>query len=913
MDSQPPSIPSHVASVVDVESNVAHANDKASQSATTSPQQSAEQKRLKKLELIYGADASDIKQAMNTPRDKGIGIAASMFEPGSERLQALAAATFTMSRETANDSQITYKSAEKVSKLTGRSRNGLLTDMEELKLLLKIGKEADKIAEGYILELLSRFDYILNCKWILNYFRLFVEKEQNSENLAFYLDVDKYQGLDSQQELQKLHATICQKYIEEGSPFEINISGELRNEILLQRQEISRDSFNEPQDRVRRLLETNSYKRFLQDPLGQEVVNKMKDIRNSGILSLQVLQGRDLLGLKKNGFSDSYCSLKLDSQSFRTRVMKDCLFPEWNETFQFNIASNAEEIQLEVFHEVDKISLGFARIPLGLCKDEQKHDVTLPLVPKSSEFTSRGEIRICYQFLHTEPDFYGRVFSLSELDKIDFPPFLRPSPEVLQTLKSSGTSRFKHFSQDRMLSISAPAGRLMRSFSASQQSPQVCSPASLERRSRLLSGFGGGSRKGSGSKSLAMRVSSLTGEQIAGGGEYDDEVTDFALLSEWQSNTPLALGITIAEFEAEKEDYTCITYPESSNQFGADIGFVRAIMPESTEDDVDVWMPLVIKTRKTALLSKIISSMFPEHSRSTPFMYAIALAKTQKSKIGRSHKRRIIIAFMNGPYYQFTRPLLVAAFSRYFQTSDTSVLKELHQILNAASFEPRTVELWNTYFHVKRPSLGSGEIEGARLTDLIISLKEKTIILWYSILLQHRILVLGQNPQLVAGAVFSAPLLIRPLNGIHSWLTPHLPSGDFSSLQERSCICGTSNMEMSGSKELFDTVVNLSKGSVKSKTNIKISKADMKLMKAVLHGINQKQNENWVQEQFFSYTYQFLQSLGLGLLSDQQKDLLGKFHLTRMYAQYAKSAPNAPSAPPDSDGRTRSIGGKSPR
>ncbi len=40
------------------------------------------------------------------------------------------------------------------------------------------------------------------------------------------------------------------------------------------------------------------------------------------------------------GFSDSYCSLKLDSQSFRTRVMKDCLFPEWNETFQLYVAVN---------------------------------------------------------------------------------------------------------------------------------------------------------------------------------------------------------------------------------------------------------------------------------------------------------------------------------------------------------------------------------------------------------------------------------------------------------------------------------------------------------------------------------------------------------------------------------------------
>ncbi|XP_031479507.1 protein C2-DOMAIN ABA-RELATED 11-like [Nymphaea colorata] len=66
-----------------------------------------------------------------------------------------------------------------------------------------------------------------------------------------------------------------------------------------------------------------------------------------GILKVIVVQGKRLV-IRDFTSSDPYVILKLDNQTFKTKVINSCLNPVWNEEFTFSVTDSFATLKLEV-------------------------------------------------------------------------------------------------------------------------------------------------------------------------------------------------------------------------------------------------------------------------------------------------------------------------------------------------------------------------------------------------------------------------------------------------------------------------------------------------------------------------------------------------------------------------------------
>uniref|UniRef100_A0A915CFX7 C2 domain-containing protein n=1 Tax=Parascaris univalens TaxID=6257 RepID=A0A915CFX7_PARUN len=93
----------------------------------------------------------------------------------------------------------------------------------------------------------------------------------------------------------------------------------------------------------------------------------------SNKLTVNIIEGKDLPAMDRNGMSDPYvklCILPEGKQKFETKVQRNNLNPQFNETFAFNIAFNElryKTLQFIVF-DFDRLS-----------KDDRIGQLSLPL------------------------------------------------------------------------------------------------------------------------------------------------------------------------------------------------------------------------------------------------------------------------------------------------------------------------------------------------------------------------------------------------------------------------------------------------------------------------------------------------------------------------------------------------------
>ncbi|CAN6448386.1 unnamed protein product [Victoria cruziana] len=66
-----------------------------------------------------------------------------------------------------------------------------------------------------------------------------------------------------------------------------------------------------------------------------------------GVLKVIVVQGKRLV-IRDFTSSDPYVILKLENQTFKTKVINSCLNPVWNEEFTFSVADSFATLKLEV-------------------------------------------------------------------------------------------------------------------------------------------------------------------------------------------------------------------------------------------------------------------------------------------------------------------------------------------------------------------------------------------------------------------------------------------------------------------------------------------------------------------------------------------------------------------------------------
>ncbi|OIW13880.1 hypothetical protein TanjilG_31769 [Lupinus angustifolius] len=121
---------------------------------------------------------------------------------------------------------------------------------------------------------------------------------------------------------------------------------------------------------------------------------------------VRVIEAKNLPPMDHNGFSDPYVRLQIGKQRFRTKVIKKCLNPKWDEEFSFSVDDPNEELVVTVMDE-DKLFdelVGQFEVPMSLVFDKETKSIGTAwyaLQTKSKKFKNKesGEVSLSIYFL----------------------------------------------------------------------------------------------------------------------------------------------------------------------------------------------------------------------------------------------------------------------------------------------------------------------------------------------------------------------------------------------------------------------------------------------------------------------------------------------------------------------------------
>ncbi|XP_031433230.1 multiple C2 and transmembrane domain-containing protein 1 isoform X2 [Clupea harengus] len=103
----------------------------------------------------------------------------------------------------------------------------------------------------------------------------------------------------------------------------------------------------------------------------------------SGIVSISLIEGRDLIPMDQNGFSDPYVKFRLGHQKYKSKTMPKTLNPQWREPFDLHLYE--EEGYLLEISVWDKDTgrrddfIGRCQLDLSTLSKEHTHKLELPL------------------------------------------------------------------------------------------------------------------------------------------------------------------------------------------------------------------------------------------------------------------------------------------------------------------------------------------------------------------------------------------------------------------------------------------------------------------------------------------------------------------------------------------------------
>ena len=115
------------------------------------------------------------------------------------------------------------------------------------------------------------------------------------------------------------------------------------------------------------------------------------------ILTVNVVEARDLMPMDSEGISDPYVQLQIEGQRIESNYKKSTLNPVWNECFSFDIETGQERLIVNV---MDKDTFGNDDFE-GQCQvdlhddlyDQSKHDNWYDLTDKTGN-PHKGRIRL---------------------------------------------------------------------------------------------------------------------------------------------------------------------------------------------------------------------------------------------------------------------------------------------------------------------------------------------------------------------------------------------------------------------------------------------------------------------------------------------------------------------------------------
>lgn len=243
-----------------------------------------------------------------------------------------------------------------------------------------------------------------------------------------------------------------------------------------------------------------------------------------------------------------------------------------------------------------------------------------------------------------------------------------------------------------------------------------------------------------------------------------------------------------------------------------------------------------------------------------------------------------IVVLSKGPYFSFYLPILRVALNRYMDglSDAASVLHTLVDRINevASSRTMDALSLWGASFAVDMPSLPPEHVGGASLLGLVRQFREDTMLLWWAVLLQQRLLFTGQPASAVGACCLAAPLLAAPLRGLLEITSPYVPLAHPAPIEGVGAggryICGATNAIFGQKPQWFDALASLGSGTVSGALvdtlRVRVAGSQLRFIKNVLTAVERDgRAEAWVREQFRQHTEAFL--LELIMAEEQGRDL----------------------------------------
>lgn len=127
-------------------------------------------------------------------------------------------------------------------------------------------------------------------------------------------------------------------------------------------------------------------------------------IMHGSILTVHVVEARDLKPMDMNGYSDPYVVLQIEDQRIETNYKKSTLSPVWNESFTFDILHGRDTLRVVV---MDKDTFGNddfegqCIVSLNMLRDQMKKDEWFQLTDKDGS-PFQGRIRLMLQWVYSK-------------------------------------------------------------------------------------------------------------------------------------------------------------------------------------------------------------------------------------------------------------------------------------------------------------------------------------------------------------------------------------------------------------------------------------------------------------------------------------------------------------------------------
>ncbi|XP_065836716.1 multiple C2 and transmembrane domain-containing protein 1-like isoform X2 [Oscarella lobularis] len=101
-----------------------------------------------------------------------------------------------------------------------------------------------------------------------------------------------------------------------------------------------------------------------------------------GILTVVLLNGKNLPAMDDNGFSDPYCKFRLGQEKYKSKVISKTLNPEWKEQFDLHILDPGQSLEIDVYdrdYGAKDDFIGRCKVDLDELESDKTHHKTLDL------------------------------------------------------------------------------------------------------------------------------------------------------------------------------------------------------------------------------------------------------------------------------------------------------------------------------------------------------------------------------------------------------------------------------------------------------------------------------------------------------------------------------------------------------